>query len=96
MITLKELEHLATLARIKLSDEDKQSLLGEFDSILKYIDQIKAVDANLADGVQMGRITNVTRADEAKPISNEERENLLNLAPQRVGDFIAVKKIIEQ
>jgi Asp-tRNA(Asn)/Glu-tRNA(Gln) amidotransferase C subunit len=38
----------------------------------------------------------VTRADEVATTSAEDRERLLNEAPDREGDFIAVKKIIAQ
>src|SRR5690348_13832647 len=96
MISLKELEHLATLARIKLTDEDKQSLVKEFDSILGYVDQLKKVDVSLDTEGRVGAVKNVTRADIPAPVSNDDREALLNEAPDREGDFIAVKKIIAQ
>lgn len=94
MITIKELEHLAGLARIKLSDEDKQSLLKEFDSILNYVDQLKKVQVSIDAEGRVGAVKNVMREDKAKTF--EDREDLLSGAPDRVGDYIAVKKIIEQ
>ena len=96
MITVKELEHLATLSRIKLTEEDKNSLVKEFDSILEFVDQLKKVDAKMDAEARVSAVKNVMRADEALPISNEDREAILNEAPFREGDFIAVKKIIEQ
>lgn len=96
MITPKELEHLATLARIKLTDEDKKSLAKEFDSILGYVDQLKKVNVKMDAEGRVGAVRNVTRADEAHPVSAEDRERLLDEAPDREKDFIAVKKIIAQ
>lgn len=96
MITEKELEHLAVLARIKLTDEDKKSLLKEFDSILGYIDQLKKVDISLDSSSRVGVVKNVSRTDETIVTSTEDRERLLNEAPDREGDFVAVKKIIAQ
>lgn len=96
MISVKDLENLANLARIKLTDEDKKSLVKEFDSILGYVDQLKKVDVSLDAEGRVGAVKNVTRADVPAPVSAEDRERLLNEAPDREGDFIAVKKIIAQ
>jgi len=93
MITVKELEHLAVLARIKLTEEDKSSLVKEFDSILGYVDQLKKVKVSLDSAGRVGAVKNITRADIVQNISAEDRERLLKEAPQREGDFIAVKKI---
>ncbi len=96
MVTMKELEHLAVLARIKLSEEHKKSLVKEFDSILKYIDQLKQVKISTDASARVGAVKNVTRADVPVQVSPEDRERLLAVAPDREGDFIAVPKIIEQ
>ena len=96
MITPKELDNLAILARIKLSDDDKKSLIKEFDSILGYVDQLKKVDVSLDAEGRVGAVKNIARADVPDQVSNEDRERLLNEAPYREGDFIAVKKIIAQ
>ncbi len=94
MITVKELEHLANLARIKLTEEDKKSLITEFDSILGYVDQLKKVDVSMDSAGRVGAVKNVARADVVETVSAEDREGLLNEAPDREGEFIAVKKII--
>lgn len=96
MITVKELEHITTLARIKLSDEDKESFVKEFDSILAYIDELKKISVEMDAEARMGAVKNVMREDVSKDTSPEDRERLLAEAPYREGDFIAVKKIIAQ
>jgi len=100
MIKIEELEHLANLARIHLSDDDKKSLLKEFDGILTYVDQLKKVDVSLDAEGRVGTVKNVMReditshGDESHP--DKYRDAVLAEAPDRVGDFVAVKKIIEQ
>jgi aspartyl-tRNA(Asn)/glutamyl-tRNA(Gln) amidotransferase subunit C len=100
MITVKELEHLATLARIKLTEDDKKSLIKEFDSILGYVDQLKKVDVNIDSSARVGAIKNAAREDVVLERSGvaaaKDRECLLDEAPDREGDFVAVKKIIAQ
>ncbi len=96
MITPEEIQKLAQLARIKISNEETKSLVKEFDSILNYIDQLKKVEVSLATEGRLGIVRNVTRPDIAEDIDSQDRERLLKEAPKREGDFIAVKKIIAQ
>lgn len=96
MITVAEVEKLAQLARIKLDDAEKQSLTKEIDSILAYVDQIKKATVDVDYTPVPGAVHNVFRPDVARTISSEDRERLLNEAPDREGEFVAVKKIIAQ
>lgn len=96
MITITELEKLAHLARIKLSAEEIQALVPEFDSILSYIDQLKKVEVSMDKEGRVGPVKNIMRADITKDTSLEDREIILAEAPRREADFIAVKKIIAQ
>jgi aspartyl-tRNA(Asn)/glutamyl-tRNA(Gln) amidotransferase subunit C len=92
-ITEKELENLANLARIRLSEGEKKSLIKDIDSILAYVGQIKS--APITDfAPQAGAVKNVMRADVAVDTSPADREALLNEAPKREGDYVAVKKIL--
>jgi len=96
MISISELENLAKLARIKLSEDDKKSLVKEFDSILGYVDQLKKAPVKLDAEGRVGAVKNVMRTDEVISQSDDTREALLDSAPKREGDFVAVKKMIEQ
>jgi len=95
MISKKDIENLADLARIKLSDGEKESLAKDVDSILAYVDQIKA--APIGDfKPSAGAVKNVMRDDAIITTPAEDRERLLDEAPKREGDFVAVKKILSQ
>lgn len=87
---------MALLARINLDEDEKKSLLAEFDSILAYVDQLKKVGvATNAEG-RVGAVKNVFRPDEVESTDEVQRQALLNEVPDRIEDFVAVKKIIEQ
>jgi len=93
MISKKDIENLANLARIRLSEAEKESLAKDVDSILAYVDQIKT--APVGDlKPQAGAVKNVVREDVAVAILAEDRERILDEAPKREGDFVAVKKIL--
>ena len=94
MIEIKDVERLATLARIKLPDSEKEELAKEIGSILTYIDQIKKATIDMDTTPSVGAVHNIFREDIAKTTSPEDREALLKEAPDREGEFIAVKKIL--
>jgi aspartyl-tRNA(Asn)/glutamyl-tRNA(Gln) amidotransferase subunit C len=96
MITMKELDNLANLARIELQESEKTSLLKEFDSILAYVDQLKKIDVNIDTESRVGAVKNISREDIAITTPAEQRQAIIDSAPHKEGDFIAVKKIIEQ
>ncbi|MEY2664868.1 MAG: hypothetical protein RIT04_676 [Candidatus Parcubacteria bacterium] len=97
MITEKDVQDLANLSRIKLSPNETQALMKEIGSILTYVDEIKKApvgDAEMSQQASVGVIRNVTRDDISRDISSETREAILNAAPDREGDFVAVKRIL--
>jgi aspartyl-tRNA(Asn)/glutamyl-tRNA(Gln) amidotransferase subunit C len=96
MISEKDVEKLAELARIKIEDSEKKELTKEIDSILTYVDQIKKATVDMDYTPVSGAVHNVAREDAPITTSPEDREALLDEAPDREGDFIAVKKIIAQ
>lgn len=94
-ISLKEVEHVARLARLELSDADKERMRRELDSILSYIDKLRALDT---EGVEPTShaipMTNVMREDAPRP--SFPQEEMLANAPERSGEFFRVPKIIEE
>ena len=94
-ISLKDVEHVARLARLELSEADKERMRRELDSILSYIDKLRAVDT---EGVEPTShavpLTNVMREDVTR--SSFPQSDMLAIAPERSGDFFRVPKIIEE
>ncbi len=94
-ISMKEVEHVARLARLELSDADKDRMRRELDGILSYIDKLRALDT---DGVEPTShavpMTNVMRDDIPRP--SLPQEEMLANAPERSGEFFRVPKIIEE
>ena len=95
-ITKKDVEYVARLARLKLSEEEKEKYTGQLESILGYIDKLNALDTNNVKPTShiMG-LKNVWREDELKPCPAAQREALLANAPDREDDYFKVKKVIE-
>ena len=94
MISPQEIEKLAALSRIALSSEETEALRKDFDSILRYVEQINKVSATLSSGGKAGPLRNVMREDAKPHQSGEFTEILLSAAPKREEDYIRVKKIL--
>ncbi len=96
MITKQEIEKLANLARIKVNQDEIDSLASDIGSILSYVDEIKKVNMNIDSKANIGAINNVFREDKSISSTPETIQAIMNESPDREGDFIAVKKIISQ
>lgn len=92
-IELKDVEHLAGLARIAISDSEKEALRNDLEEILAYVSQVKEV-ATGALVSEVGELYNVLRSDEDPHESGIFTEPLLDAAPLRKGDHLVVKKIL--
>ena len=94
-ITLKDVEHVARLARLLLGLEEKERMRRELDGILTYIDKLRAVDTQSVEPTSHAvPMTNVMREDVTRP--SLPQEDMLANAPDRSGDFFRVPKIIEE
>jgi aspartyl-tRNA(Asn)/glutamyl-tRNA(Gln) amidotransferase subunit C len=94
-ITLKDVEHVARLARLELGDEDKARMRRELDGILSYIDKLRALDTEDVEPTSHAvPVTNVMRDDLVQP--SFPQSDMLANAPDRSGDFFRVPKIIEE
>lgn len=88
MISPTDVEKLAKLARISITDTEKEQFGKEIDSILGYVKEIQEVSK---EGERTISNKNIMREDVA--VSTDSK-NLLEEAPHTEGDFITVKKIL--
>ena len=94
-ISLDEVVHVARLARLDLSAEEKERMRRELDAILAYIDKLRALDtAGVEPTSHAVPLANVMREDEPRP-SFPQADMLAN-APERAGEFFRVPRIIEE
>jgi aspartyl-tRNA(Asn)/glutamyl-tRNA(Gln) amidotransferase subunit C len=96
-MNIKDVENLAELARIELSEDEKKGLLTDMGSILDYIKQIERVDVQ--HSVLNSENCNVWREDlpaGAGEITSREfsRELITEQFPDSQGGFLKVKKIL--
>lgn len=92
-LTIKEVEHVALLARLSLSEAEKEKFASQLSTILDYADKLNLLTT---DGVEplthILPISNVMRPDEAT--SSMPREEIISNAPLAEDGQYKVPKII--
>lgn len=97
MISADDLKKLARLGRVAVTDEEVEKLRHDMDSILAYIDTIQKVSLpEKPSGSAYLDIQNVMREDANPHEPGIYTEAMLSQAPRREGNYLKVKKIIEQ
>lgn len=92
-ISADDVRKVAGLARLALAEEKIATYTTQLERILEYVDHLQAVDTEgVPPTTRAVEVVNVTREDRVKP--TPVREDLLNLAPQREGDFFRVPRIL--
>ena len=85
---------IAKLARIRVNDEEVFTLQTELNAILGYIEQLAEVNVEsvepLSGGAQMA-----LRQREDKLTDGDMADKILANAPDRIGNFFAVPKVVE-
>ena len=93
-ITQKEVEHVAKLARLELSEDEKGMFTRQLSAILTYMDQLKTLDTRGVEPTMTVLPTeNVFRDDEVRPSLPQERA--LANAPEQADGFFRVPRILE-
>lgn len=94
-ITPEEVEHVARLARLELTVEEKERMRAQLDSILSYIDTLNELDTSAVEPTShVLPMTNVFRKDEVTP--SLVQEAVLANAPDRHDLFFRVPRILEE
>lgn len=91
-----QIQHIATLARLKLTDEELEKYGGQLSNVLSYIDQLGEADTvNILPTAQVTGLENVLREDEIEEWDEQEREATLEQTPERKGRYVKVKRVLE-
>lgn len=93
-ITRDDVTHVARLARLELTPEEAETFTGQMDAVLSYVGKLNELDT-----------TGILPTSHAVPLENAFRDDIvcpgigveaaLANAPERVGSFYRVPKVIE-
>jgi aspartyl-tRNA(Asn)/glutamyl-tRNA(Gln) amidotransferase subunit C len=92
-VTIKDVEHVARLARLSFSDEEKTILMCQLNEILTYMEQLNELDTATVEPLShVIQLQNVFREDLRRECL--DREDVLRNAPARTEKFFKVPKVI--
>ncbi len=90
---LQDVQHLATLARLKVSEAEAEGLLGDLTAILAYIDQVTTAPISNTD-LALPVHRNVFRDDVVTTETGQYTDILLQEVPATENGFVKVKKVL--
>ena len=92
-ISIQDVEHVASLAKLSFTEEEKRKLASELNEILTYMEQLNSLDTEnvepLSHVIELG---NVFREDDLRP--GLDREEALKNAPAKTEEFFRVPRVI--
>ena len=93
-IDIKQIEQVANLSRIKLTDNEKNVFREQLTDILGYIEKLNELDTEDVQPMAYATsIKNVFREDQQE--SSFPRQKILELSPSSVNGFFKVPKVLE-
>lgn len=93
-LSRQEVEKIARLARLSLSDEEIEQYRGQLSEVLTYVEQLKELDVEgVPTTAQVTGLTNVLADDAVQ--NGDDRKKLLANVPAVDGDSIKVKAVFE-
>ena len=94
-VTKKEVEQIAELSRLELTEDEKQKYQTELSAILGYVDTIAGVNTDgIEPTAQVTGLTDVLRED-VKEMSTLTKDEILSNAPETKDGYIKVKSVLE-
>jgi aspartyl-tRNA(Asn)/glutamyl-tRNA(Gln) amidotransferase subunit C len=95
MLTPEEVRHVAMLARLGLSDEEVETMRGQLEQVLDYINMLEKLDTSaIPPTAQILSHLNVTREDKSRP--SWPPSELLANAPASEDGFFRVPAVLEE
>ncbi|UCH34300.1 MAG: Asp-tRNA(Asn)/Glu-tRNA(Gln) amidotransferase subunit GatC [Armatimonadota bacterium] len=93
-LSQQEVEHIALLSRLKLTDEERERMTTQLNDIMRFYEQLGELDTTDVEPTShVIPMSNVLRADEARP--SLPVDDVLENAPERAGDSFRVPRVVE-
>ena len=93
----KDVEHVAKLAKISLTEQELKKYQKQLSGIVEYISALQRIDTtNVEPTNQTSGLLNVFRTDEVKPQTALSREEALSGKDNTVNGFFSVPEILKE
>lgn len=93
-LSREEVEHIALLARLGMTETEKEKFSEQLSNILEYFETLQQVDTtNVPPTAQATELQNVMRQDEISP--SLPQDQVLTNAPWKEEEYFRVRAILE-
>ena len=93
-LSKEQVEHIAELARIGISDEEKEKFQKDLGAVLDYVDKLEGVDvADVEPTAHITGLENETRPDE-NGSSHADVKALADMVPETKDGYVKVGKVL--
>ena len=94
-VSLKDVEKIADLARLYITEEEKEKYTRQLNVILEYMEQLNKVETSKVEPLSHPfELKNVFREDEVQP--SLPVDDALKNAPEKSGNYFKVPKVINK
>jgi aspartyl-tRNA(Asn)/glutamyl-tRNA(Gln) amidotransferase subunit C len=94
-LSKEEIQHIADLARLDLSDKEIDVYGEQLSQVLSYIDQLQEVDTTgIEPTAQVTGLDNIMRADDARNWNESELDLAFRQSPEMENKQTRVKRIL--
>ncbi|MDO8513684.1 MAG: Asp-tRNA(Asn)/Glu-tRNA(Gln) amidotransferase subunit GatC [bacterium] len=94
-LSREDIEHIAYLVRIEITDKEKNNFSGQLSEILNYVSQLESVDTNnVLETASVSGSSNVFREDKVI-LQDITPKELMSNAPELFDDYFKVKTVLE-
>lgn len=91
-----DINHISQLARLDLSEEEKQKFAKELDAILGFVEKLKEADVKNINPMAGGTdLNNITRDDAIGERDLKQKQEILDNVPKKKDDYVEVKAVFE-
>ena len=92
-ISAADVRKVAQLSRLQLPEDQIEMYTAQLEKILAYVEQLQSIDTeNIPPTTRAVEVVNSFREDNIQNLI--EKEDILEQAPHREGDFFRVPKIL--
>ena len=90
-ITLK----IASLAKLELTEQEVKEYSKDLTNILKWMEELREVDVSNVDPITSVTKNELYEREDIASSNTVEQEKILLNAPEKVGEYFTVPKVIE-
>ena len=95
----QDIAHLSHLARLRLTDEERERFARQLSSVVGYVEQLSTAPAKDGRPAGVSGLTNVLAEDAPRTVNDPaavSSQDLVDGAPSHDGRFIQVRAVLEE